>query len=795
MSLVTRSLPGLFGGVSQQIPAMRHPTQCSEQLNGFATLVDGLYKRPGTKHHKTLALTGTDGASVQGSYGLAYAHIIDKGSAGLYQLILVNGNLMLYSLPTGTVQTVDFPDGRLYLQTPDPENDFRCVTVADYTFIVNASKVTAMAAATGTANPVNVAYVNVKTAVVKVAYTISLGSGTTVTATYTTGDSPTNRGIADKLVEAINEAAAGYTAFVMGSTNCIKIIKNDGTAILCSASDGWANQALQTLTNGVEKYSDLPARFEPGYTLKVNGSSESQQDPYYVEWDGGKWVEAKQPGIADTLQATTMPHQLRRKVDGTWVFEKVSDWGKRAVGDDETNPVPSFIGQPIRGVFFFRNRLGFLAGDAVVLSRAGKYFNFWAATATQVLDTDPIDLASPAEQVETLDWAVPYNQSLLVWATSKQQFVLTGDDVLSPKTARLMPSTTFDAYGGARPATLGNRVLFASTVGSNCQINLYRVSEDQVTNTAEDVTEHVPTYVPAEPLELAASTAVRALVVVPRGPSKELKLLKYEWDERDRLSQRAWSTIAFSTADTVRILKAHWQSRTLYLLLHVTSDVDPVAGGRFVVESLDFEETATDTNLPFGLRLDRRVQVTGGAYASGKTDVVVPYVPSMLPVILRCDPGEEPELLTVSTSTVSPGTMTATYKVVGDHTGKVLWVGMPYTFRYTFTEAMLRDGDGMPVMNASVKLVRYLLRYVSTGWFTATVKPFLRGVFTYPFNGRTIGQPGQGPSELSLSTGNLAIPVQTRAESVEVSLESDSHLPCKFPYAEWVGDITMKAGR
>jgi hypothetical protein len=467
------------------------------------------------------------------------------------------------------------------------------------------------------------------------------------------------------------------------------------------------------------------------------------------------------------------------------------------VGDDETNPLPSFVGQPIRGAFFFRNRLGFLAGDSVVLSRAGTYFNFWATSAIELLDTDPIDLSATSEEVETLDWAVPYNQNLLIWATNKQQFILTGGDVLSPANARLQPSTTFESDNSVKPVSLGNRVLFASRLGSNTLVSMYRVSDDTVTNTADGISDHIPKYIPASPRQIAASTTVRAAVVLPRDGSKEMYLFKYETDgNTEKLSQKAWQRIRFDTNDAVQLMCAHWSSRTLYLLKHVTAAADPVAGGRFVLEVIDFEEQAQDINVGFGLRLDQRAVVTPVSFDGTNTLVDVPYLCTYSDLTyLKCVSGVEPEELAPVNAVVDAANRRTRVTLPGNLMGATVWAGRKFNFRYAFTEAFLRDEQGVPVTAASVKLVRMLVRYVTTGHFRAYVKQLLRSTYTYPFSGRTIGMPGQGASELALSTGDFAIPVHTKANAVEVSIESDSWLPCKFPYAEWVGDVTMKAQR
>ena len=83
-----------------------------------------------------------------------------------------------------------------------------------------------------------------------------------------------------------------------------------------------------------------------------------------------------------------MPHALVRRVDVNgnkyFAFETVN-WNDRLVGDDTTNPKPSFVDHEISHIFFYRNRMGFLSGQNVVLSKAGDLFNF-CNTTVQVLN-------------------------------------------------------------------------------------------------------------------------------------------------------------------------------------------------------------------------------------------------------------------------------------------------------------------------------------------------------------------------------------------------------------------------
>ena len=54
MALVSKSIPNLINGVSQQPPTLRLESQGEEQENGLSDVVDGLKKRPPTEFIKTL---------------------------------------------------------------------------------------------------------------------------------------------------------------------------------------------------------------------------------------------------------------------------------------------------------------------------------------------------------------------------------------------------------------------------------------------------------------------------------------------------------------------------------------------------------------------------------------------------------------------------------------------------------------------------------------------------------------------------------------------------------------------
>lgn len=795
MSIISRAIPGLFGGVSQQIPAMRHQTQGEVQENGLSTVVQGLFKRPGAKHIAELPNQWAAGAS-EASIGNVHCHVIDRGEGSRWQLAIGESTLNVVNMATGVSETVAFQNisgGTTgfpsYLVAADPQTAFRCITVADTTFLVNTEKTVASLNTDGTAFPINTGYLYVKSAVPQHTFTATVNG---VACSYTSGTTTTVAVIATGLRDAINAAGFGFSAaLVSGVVGLLQVDLGAITRTL-TATDTYGNTTMIVLTNGVQKYSDLPPSFQIGERLKIIGTSVGVgTDPYYVTWSGTQWVETRAYNIHNDIDASTMPYRIYKE-GGIWKVRPTA-WAKRLVGDGVTNPMPSFVGRKLRDIFFYRNRLGFLAGDSVILSKAGDYFNFFSSTATDVLDSDPIDLGGSAEAVDTLDWAVPFTQQLIIWASTKQQFSLVAGDILSPATARLVPVTAFESVNTARPKQLGNRIVFPSTSNGYTQLSLYRVSQDTVSNTAEPLSDHVPSYIPLAPRNIEMSETAKVLALVPPGRSSELYVFKYE-DDGEKLTQRAWQKFTFKGG----IIKTHWAGQLLYLTV-LYRDSSSALGHRLCLEAIDFSQTAVDPGISYGLRLDRRVFVNGatatGTFGEVQFTATMPYSSDL--EVYHYASGSDPVKLVINSVTVDAGAPTTlTFKVQAPATTGTFVVGQPYTFRYTFTEVFMRDADGVPIMDARLKLLKMLVRFVKTGYFKALVTTKALGSYLYTFGGQGVGLPGQllGVGSV-LTKGDFNIPVHAQAEDTTITLESASHLPCCFPYAEWRGNVNLKSKR
>ena len=146
MPLLVNSVPNLAQGVSQQPDNLRYPGQCDEQINAWATVVEGLVKRPPTKYKKNVQTSAKDSDKL-------FTHFVKRDETNKYCVTVSLGNVSL-GIPAG-VGVINLNDGTNYPITvtsiassylslgtsvTNPLKDIRALTVADYTFLVNKKK-------------------------------------------------------------------------------------------------------------------------------------------------------------------------------------------------------------------------------------------------------------------------------------------------------------------------------------------------------------------------------------------------------------------------------------------------------------------------------------------------------------------------------------------------------------------------------------------------------------------------------------------------------------------------------
>lgn len=792
-ALISSSIPNFVNGVSQQPFTLRLNSQGEVQENGISTVSQGLKKRPPTQHLK----------KIQSSpLGNCFIHTINRDSAERYIAVITNGDLKVYDI-AGVEKTVNFPNGKSYLTSTAPSTSFSAVTVADYTFVVNKGISVAAGSSTVSSRPYE-ALVNVKAGNYGKTYRIVINGSTA--ASYTTPDGSTS--------SEVNNISTDYIASVLVSSLTTNgytsgngwTVSRDGAVIYIAKSsadfsirteDGFNGNGMVAVKSKLQKFADLPANCSVnGFVVEITGTGAGEQssqpfDSYYVRFETingtngvGVWKECPKPGIVSSLDASKMPFILVREADGTFTFKQATYKG-RIVGDDTSNPFPSFVGRTISDVFFYRNRLGFLSDEAIIFSESGEYFNFTRTTVTQLLDSDPIDVNASHTKVSLLKHAVPFNKQLLLFS-EQTQFIIEQNDLLTPKSIGIKVVTEFPCNTTAKPVGIGKNVYFAVDKGEWSAFREYFADLNNLTNDSLDITGHLPKYIPSNVYKIAAAPNEDILVALSTVDPSSLYVYKYFWANNDKL-QSSWSKWTFGSDST--ILNVDFIGSDMYLVINRSDGV--------YLEKISVSLGYIGAGEPYTIHLDRKASLAAGNvdYGSGYTIIsqsALGYAPSTgsYQIVIKSHPtlkaGEIFDVIWDGTNA----------KVAGNITGGTYAFGRKYTFSYQLSTITVRQntatGGQKSDTEGRLQLRKVAFNYADSGYFKVTVTPEGRDTYNYVYSGKILGNSSSTIGSYSVSGGRFLVPIVSRNIGTLIVLQNDSPLPSTFLSADWEGFYTKR---
>ena len=420
----------------------------------------------------------------------------------------------------------------------------------------------------------------------------------------------------------VDTILGGITSELSGTTPTInyKII---GNGLYLYASSAFSvevvdSDLMRVMQDQVNDVAELPNQCLDGYVVKVANSKDSSDDDYYLKFEGndgldgpGAWVECPAPGIVKSLDATTMPHVLQRQADGDFLVKKYS-WEDRLVGDDNTNPLPTFAdgSSTINKVLFFRNRLAFLSGENVILSRPGELAipSFFAKTALTVSAVDPIDISSSSEFPSSLFDGVEISAGLLVFSTN-QQFLLSSDaEILNPDTAKLRSVSTYNYNKNIPPISLGITIGYIDNSGKYSRFNEMANTQREGEPTVIETSKIVPTLLPKD-IDLITNSRENQLVIYGKTGTDIVYLYKYLQSGETR-EQTAWFKWKLNNP-----IKYHFIIDDNYYVLDTDNFLQKIS---LMQEDTDpsIDETIGSETTNYLIHLDNWTTVANGSYSS-----------------------------------------------------------------------------------------------------------------------------------------------------------------------------------
>lgn len=587
----------------------------------------------------------------------------------------------------------------------------------------------------------------------------------------------------------------------------------EASLINIEVDDSYGGSMVETFTEKTDRISILPSSAPNNYLMKVEGDVENDADDHYIkfthdsneatnnQFGGGKWKEDMASGLQYQIDETTMPYQLIKVNSTTYKFEAVT-WSDKTVGDANSDTTPSFIGNPINDVFFYKSRLGILAGESVILSEVDNAYNFWNTSVINSVDSDRIDISSSVNEITYLNWAVPFANQLVIFS-DRAQFLLTqGNQGLTPSTAALSLGSSYENSTIARPVVNDNTIIFAQEKsGASAVYEMYPTGNTELSFEATNISEHIPSYISGKIINIHASSLASTVVVETDSNDNTLYVYRY-YNSGQKRVQSAWSKYEL-TCNHLKL--GGFLSDKFHLIEgHYTSTGDEVGECSWILSYMKFDNT---DSLSHSVDLAWDVptaKMTADTPSSGITQIEMEWN-----MAGNTDREENIVVFDKTTNVLYPVDVTTSINnqyvyvtgAISSNTNIV--IGIKFTASYEFSKQYIKRGsaDGKEVavtdgrttnkwmeiyfndtqhLTATVSFPSYAKRTTSTKTFSGNPDNTITGVRT-----------GEQPSE----TSTLRTSVAARNDLPTITLSSATHQTVTITGAAFELMHTSRASR
>jgi len=354
-------------------------------------------------------------------------------------------------------------------------------------------------------------------------------------------------GVASDIVQKATYARSGSTVTVTSANHGLA----NGSQVILDFTSGNGSDNLYTITSVADANTFT-------VTDASSGTTSGNVTVHPCRFGEGVWEEVAAPGITTTFDDDTMPLKLVRVNPGTFSINGgdatsypngafqfgYPDWGKRDAGDDVTNSPPSFVGNPIQKMIFFRNRIALLSSENIILSRVNDFYNFWVKTALAISNADPIDLQSSSTFPTKLYDAVENAGGLVIFSASEQFLLSSGAEaLLTPETAKITYASSYAFNPDSNLVSLGTTIGFLNSTAREARF--YEVAEVTTRNepTVVEQTKIIAELFPQKITNVTASTENNLLLfsVDSTLHTATNEVWGYKWYEAgNKRAQSAW---------------------------------------------------------------------------------------------------------------------------------------------------------------------------------------------------------------------------------------------------------------
>ena len=836
MPAVTQLTPNFLGGVSRQNDDKKLNSQVTECINGYPDPTYGLLKRPGMKHINNLKKANGTNFNKTELAGASW-FFIERDAADSYVGCIKGTDIFVWTAAEGTFCTVT-NNATTYL-TGTSQNDYHFRSIQDTTIITNKTVTTAMQAS-GTFVAKSSATLKLLTLVNTYVYKVTIqGLVATATAqsnatfsTFLTGTHATHDlfGAVQNLIttqQAASNANFSGTWYLESYNNSIVIRRNTtgntivtngsvptGTfqAFTIEAKGGPNNSALEVFQDEATNVSKLPLQSRQGDHVRIL-NSDGPEDDYYVEfvaYNGikgeGYWKESLARDVSPGLDAATMPHQLSLTAATAFTFGPIT-YNDRKAGDDETSPVPSFIGKTIQSAFFYSNRFGVLSEDNVIFGVANDTYNFFVKSALTQIDSDPIDLNVSSVKPVKLFEVQPTQQGLLLLSERQQFQVFSADGtILTPSSALIRSLSNYEMATDVQPVDVGTSYAFVSRVADYSKLFSIQLRDVEQSPIVVDISKAVLQWIPSTVDDLTVSPQNSVIMLVDRDTSY-LYLYRYYNNGKEDLFQAWTKWLLPGTIQATKIINDS--------VLSVLQHEDEYTIGSTVIDEIPTGDVvAAATSITGNPCLDMAtrpvkpaVSVDAVVYDTTNdiTKIYVPYTPiadkeaAMLLTVPTADVGTTAVLdsdqgyYATAAERTELGTGYRYFEVKGDFSGYAdgIVVGYNYDLEVVLPKFYFRRDEKTTDYTATLTISRVKFSIGRTGAITFKLKS------TGSNQWRDVQHTAEadyysGDTNPVVSERVFTIPIHQRNTNFELKVTSNLPYPVSLVSMMWEGNYSPR---
>ena len=548
---------------------------------------------------------------------------------------------------------------------------------------------------------------------------------------------------------------------------------------------------MRVFQKSVNDVTLLPNQCRHGYIVKVSNARMSDEDDYYLRFTGennldgaGSWSECAEPGIAKSL--TNMPLVIQRTATTTFTVKQFT-YQDRRVGDDNTNPMPTFVGKRINKVLFFRNRLALLSGENVILSRPGTLGtpDFFIESALTVSASDPIDISAASMFPSDIFDGIEINAGLLVFSTNQQFLLSTDDTVLNPDTAKLRSVSTFNYNKDIPPISLGTTISYLDNSGKFSRLNEMANTSREGEPDVVEISKLVPTLLPKN-LDLLTNSRENSIILIGKTNSDTVFGYKY-LAIGDKRQQQAWFKWKLNNP-----LLYHFIINDEYFFL----DTDNFLQSLKIVQS-DDDPIITQDDVNYQIHLDNHTTVSNGVYNASTNLTTFTNQSDWIDQVTS--PNYSLAIIDLNTNSTRlaryalPTVINADdFTVPGDWSTGSFTIGYLYEYLVKFPRIYPKKISGeksFADVNSSLILHRLKLHFGKIGLYETTLTRVGKSDYTEVYESSLLDE-YEASDAPYLEEYIKTIPVYEKNKNVDITLKSSHPAPATLRAMAWEGDYS-----